>query len=87
MTSTFPEYWGDVHIAASGCESFHFNHEDTITQSFDSLHLRERTCQQLCGSPGCDRMASSPGPYPLPGIEMESPMIKLRRHAPAPDLT
>jgi hypothetical protein len=53
MTSTFPEYWGDVHIAASGCESFHFNHEDTITQSFDSLHLRERTCQQLCGSPGC----------------------------------
>eukprot|EP01047_Picozoa_sp_COSAG01_P014029 COSAG01_NODE_675_length_14330_cov_20.977022_10_plen_78_part_00 len=48
---------------------------------------REPRVVSLCGSPGCDRMASSPGPYPLPGIEMESPMIKLRRHAPAPDLT
>jgi hypothetical protein len=53
MTASFPAYWGDVHSAVSGCESTHFNHEDTITQSYDSPHLRERTCQQLCGGPGC----------------------------------
>lgn len=53
MTASFPEYWGDLHLKTRNCDSFHFNHEDTITQSFDSLHLRERTCQQLCGGPGC----------------------------------
>lgn len=56
MTASFPEYWGELHLdpaAMTGCDSFHFNHEDTITQSFDSLHLRERTCHQLCGGPGC----------------------------------
>ena len=52
-TPTFVEYWGDLHAHTPGCTSWHFNHEDTITQAYDAPRLRERTCQQLCGGPGC----------------------------------
>ena len=52
-TSSFTEYWGNVHLSTGGCASHSFNHDDTINQAFDDEKLRARTCLQLCGGPGC----------------------------------
>eukprot|EP01047_Picozoa_sp_COSAG01_P019318 COSAG01_NODE_1070_length_11869_cov_21.371368_11_plen_557_part_00 len=54
-TASLRGYWGKVHeiALAHGCASTHFNHEQTTDQLFDEPRIRERTCRELCGSPGC----------------------------------
>ena len=50
-TTSFAEYWGDVHVHAAnaGCATVSFNHVDTVAQPFDSPTLRSHTCELLCG--------------------------------------
>eukprot|EP01045_Picozoa_sp_COSAG04_P035006 COSAG04_NODE_7902_length_1048_cov_1.869336_1_plen_252_part_01 len=48
-------YWGDFggsNVPMACCKSRHFNHEETVHQTFDEPALRRSVCSQLCPPPG-----------------------------------
>jgi len=52
VTSTFTEYWGNVHEYTPQCKTRTFNHDDTTHQAFDEERLMRRYCDVATGKVG-----------------------------------